>query len=316
LLSVSSPYDDALVRGVEALKKRNVPVIVGVRWQLDSDQPPTISPALSKHVRFGSPGVDVRNEPWILHLAVRRGLKDARPNLVLEAFAAAQHPDARAEYILDEATRVIEIRYWEPDSETSIGRRTKYASEFVPVSQAGPLAVPSSFPEIRPGDEVFGYYTSLPGDQYLDESTIDVVDLFRGRENTLSQLAGRILVLGTARKGDRDIHRYDDRPVAGVHGVAAGIESLVNQRFVRLPSQSESLLIPMLAASLGAIAACLPFSAGRKVLLVVVVLVAILGGCIVIFRTYGLFIDAPIPVLSVLMAFLLASTFKKSHSYS
>lgn len=298
-LGLESTYDPAFLRGVEQLRACDIPVIVGVRWALDDNGTQLISPALKDKVRYGAPDISSGEKNWIVYLGMQRGGNRVYPSLVLETYATVTHPHARAWYEILEGLNIVEIEYWDESTFTKV-------KELLQVSQIGASERQMITPEIMLGDVEIGYYVSLPDEEFRKSHTIDVVNLLRGDRAALESVADRILVVGTERESDNDYFSFKNKPVAGVHGIAAGIEALIQNKPVRIPTSPETTFICLAASTCGAFLGLLSLGRVKKTIWVCLSAGGVLVLCLLAFGQWNVYINPILPTL-IMLAGLLTS---------
>lgn len=110
----SEEYDPLFERGVVALRRRGIPVIVGARY-FDVNSEPLMTPSIRGMVHtWGSVASTSANylpRQYQILYAFRRGFEPPVPGLALAAYAASRFPDCRAAYELDPSRNLLRITY-------------------------------------------------------------------------------------------------------------------------------------------------------------------------------------------------------------
>lgn len=248
----ASEFDADLSRGIEALWRRGIGVVVGVKdWSVDERGRPEISPAVPAEARCGAMTADFDAAgEWAVELVFERGA-DRRPSLVLAAAAAYYQPDAEYEIGLDAHDKALALHFWERDPGDPRARRW-LANERFELTAIEPEPRDRPEGDLKAGD-VLGFFAfPLPSDAVLQHSTIEYGDVFAAPPERLREwFSGAVALVGDVRAG-RDRHAHPDgRTLAGCFGLAAALDALLGHAAIRTPAESHVLPLTLAGALTG-----------------------------------------------------------------
>lgn len=204
-------YDADFVRGVQALRKVNIPVVVAVpKWWHGPRDLPAIAPAIAREVSCGGVSVSVESVPWQVDLAVQRDTGRALPSLALEAACRARHPEVPAVVLMQPREQTVILRFERADAEHPGVVRSAGPDEIL---RRVPLAsLESAMPEVNlaAGDLVAVQYLLMPTPRQRQAATIAYSDLLKCDSAKLREwLGGKTLILGYVSDAE-EISTYAD----------------------------------------------------------------------------------------------------------
>ncbi len=301
-----SPHDDSFIVGAQALARAGVPLVVGVRtWELlPSGGPVLMSLAFRPFCTWGvfSAGLGA-NAPWRLDMAVKRRAQGTLPSLALSTLAAAEGFGARVVADLDESSRTISLRAWEPSAEAVGGRRVTEGGRLVQCSAVYSHA--SGDPEfgIASDDVIAAFVVEPPSDQDAAAITIDYAAALRMTDADLSRAVGGKIVLVSDHRSEADLRTTPGgRRLRGTYAHTAGIQALLQDSAIVIPREYPvTASLHALAFLGGAIGARYPWRhRGRWIRLAVLTLL-IVAVSVALFAGARVLIGPLVPVTAMVL---------------
>lgn len=252
----ATEHDPYFVRGVEALGRAGVPVVVAVApWWFDGA--PRLSPAIAPVVQWGGAIVDFDGDsPWKVELAAARVATEPLAGLSLAAAAAFRQPDAEYSVGLDTSRERLRVRYFRSDPQLPRARQWLDVFDEAALTAVAPARDMRNVEHgLQPDDLVAYLVVHLPDDATLSARTLDYQSMMSADEAELrKRVEGTLVMIGDFRSdrpaGDFFAH-HDGRTLHGCYGHAAALDLLLHNRSVRSPAAGAQWLLAALAAAAG-----------------------------------------------------------------
>lgn len=303
-------YDEAFVRGIQALK---APVVVGVRdydVNAEPDMCETIRQAVAGHGSLAIVRPDRLAGEIEVILAIERGFETPVPGLALAAFAAVRFPQCRPIPAIDPQARELEIRY---RKRIAARREARFQAQTDRIPLQRIIRVRDLEVEggLLPDDRVATAVFPLHSDEYWKQRTYDFVDVLTADTRQLRLwFNGRAVVIGQMIPG------VDEHPLLGggrtfgcrLHADALN-GLLTPVHFARVPARTLVLRNTLWSILAIALALILPI-AGRlplRRLAWVCLAVALLAACAVMLVAVAVHETWALEALDVLCVFALAT---------
>lgn len=310
------PFDrqlrQALVDLAAASESRSV--VIGLeRW---GDQPPPSlrAPEAPGAIRAACIRIhesDAGTPPMAQLAVLEPQERYALPSFALLLASLADRPGWEPQIILDRAHSRITTEFARTD-ESGVRRRHN-AALVLPDQVIQPL--PASDTRASASDRWVGLFPIQPAsEQALDSATKDAGDvLIMSPENLRAWIGGRTVILCDGRDGADSRFTYAGRSIPGAALQAATVESLLSDRFLRLPSTEAALLLTLIAAGIGSIVGALAASVTRGWTRITTTLLCLMFGsfAVLLAGSGGLllaaqaryFLNPVVIILSALLAF-------------
>ncbi len=311
----ASKFDIELARGIEALSRAGIPVVLGVpQWWADETGIPQLSPALRPLARWGCVVAGFDTVPWQVQLVLRRGPRDPLPSLSLASVAAYRHPEADASYQIDEPKQQVHTRY-HPSGNSQVSTKAWLAeSDELPLSvltRAAPGSAMASAPGVIDDDLIGIYLIHLPPEKVLLDSTLSYERVFRATpEERWQWFNGRVVLIGNLKR-DVDQHRYGPNDLfSGCYAHAVAIEGLIGQMMTPRSRPRSSLAIwdRVICGAMGAAVAL--FAWRRQYLLIPILCLLPLLIAFVLAEKERLLWNPMVPILVLVTAWAAATILK------
>ncbi len=249
----ASPYDDDLVRGLDALRAAGVPVVLATdTWSDDPELFPGVEPAIAgKAVVASNPGGFQPNN-WEYYLAVDKRAVMPRPSLALAIFAATLQPRAALSLRLDWASKALTLLFQDAANAEPRSRPTSGGVTRLRVSAIGAPGPGGADLGLEPDDVVAYYYLDIPDDAAIAAARIDYaralsVDL----ESLRSGVGGRIVLIADARPDDNYAGTPDGRTLCRTYAHALAVDQLLRDAPIRIPAPGTVSLLTVLSVLAG-----------------------------------------------------------------
>ena len=253
-----SPYDDAFVRGVEALRNipdKPCPVIVAANtWSFAGEHAPKFSSAIAAATHWGcTPASTLPDRPWEVYLALsREGLADPLPSLVVRTLAAFRRPTQELDLRLDPDHERLVLLYWHRAAGASGAKVPTDPPDYIRATGLRQTDEDCPALGIQPGDELARYRVPIPSDAILAAATSEYGDVFTADIDHLRrQVAGRIVLVCNQRDGPAPAQTPTGRLVYGSHLHATALERLVHDAGLRVAAPRDALTLTAAAALVG-----------------------------------------------------------------
>ncbi|MHC5002163.1 MAG: protein kinase domain-containing protein [Planctomycetota bacterium] len=303
-----TPWDEAFIAGIRALKDAGCPVIVGVpAWPLVDPGRPDLADSIGAHVRWGgaSVGADA-DRPWQLHVFAQRGGGPLRPSLAIATATAADEPDWNVSLALEPMTSEhrLRARYYRSDPANPAPPEshgsTLYALSWVDFDFSG-----AQLAGLRPGDTIGMLVFDVPTDAVLETATIDYEWALTADDDELRRAVhGRCVVIGGVGPDDKYYDTPDGRRVAGVYAQAVGLQELLSGRLIRF--RMGALALPLVALLGVLVAGVARDRRGPGLVLLVAAAAVVVAACVLVFLGYRYVVNPIVPLIALLGAFILA----------
>ncbi len=312
--STDSVFDDELLDGVLALRSRGIPVVVMTPWALGKNAVPPISHVIASEVLYGGaamhPGL-----PWIYVMAAQRGGGEVYPSLATAALAALEHTDVRGHVLYDLILRpekqVVELGYLEQDAHRVFERRRVESTQLRVTSISEEESTQLSNTGILKGDLTADYILHMPSDDVLDKSTTEIGEFFELDESAvINSFRDKVVVVGSTREEDNDLHEYDKKLIAGCYANAAAIDSAIRRTSINLPTGVGAVVIPLFAAIAGSAIALLLRKRSIALFCVAVGSATAIGVSATSYYRIGTYFDPLVAILTLAIAFFAARTLR------
>jgi hypothetical protein len=286
-----SDHDSGLIESLKRLDKARVPWAISLgQWPID-EEPSVIDDIKSDPAsRYGCACVADRAPEMMVDVALRRGLGDVAPSVEAVLMAQLRHPEflysdperprVRYEYLLNDASQELIIRYWVPKK--SDPTRRVYVAEPDTFRLTSVQPVPddsASDINCRKGDTIGYYLGDVPSDEVLAAHTLDWAAALGFSPQQLSAaVSGKIIVIGNMRAAARDVFGLGDRKVKGPQALAAAMVRVLANNPARTPDDFAQWETMIAAALVGAaVGRWTQGKLGRRCLVLSAVGVSMLG---------------------------------------
>lgn len=219
--------DEAFADGVDALKKKGVPVVVALEAiPLGKDESPVMSTIILPKVVTGAITFNGNERPWLYHLAVHRIEARSYPSIALAALLACEFPENP--YVLVPEDKKLLVRFVNQAAEP--GRVALFANTLVfdILGQFTVIKPPGAKDGTSIGDVVSGIEVVPPPLEWFPPSTMSYREIFTLDSSELrKRLANRYVLIGD-HENDQD-YGYESETVKeyrGYHAHALAIEQL------------------------------------------------------------------------------------------
>lgn len=305
----TSPYDSALLTGVQALEAQGVGVVMtSPEWHLDEEgrPDPDLTPVVRSYVRWGaSAGNLPSNAPWFLALAVQRGSAEPTPSLAVAATAAFYRPLADFNIVLDEHAERIQLVCWPIDRSLTYGpQRSREVCLLKPswIRRTAPDADPGL--GIEPGDLVADLVLDMPASAVLEASTIEYGRVLKADEAQLQAwFRDKLVIIGNQRTGVDRWQHSSGRTLSGCYAHAVGADALLRHVALQTPRVLEENAIPLSGAFLGAIIAVA--ARGRRGMLCILIATstfALAAAAVMLYRNVDYLVNPLVPWVGLIVA--------------
>jgi hypothetical protein len=306
----SEPFDRVLAEGVDALRQRGVPVVVGIEdWPRGALGDSHLCAALRGRVMYGGVTMDSRQGElaWLVHAALKpSGGSQVLPGLSLAAFSLSLAPGWIPTISIMWSAGVIELHYdrtLENPLATVNGGPEAIA---VRVSRGDTLA--SAIAGTQSGDRIMSIEIDLPSAGDLAAVTVLLQQAARASDEELKSLFDdKAVVIGNMRSDAGDRFQYPDRGEQfGCVAHAVAIGSMMNGPYSKTPTPALLTWLLFAGGASGALAVLLADRAWRRALLVFCVLAMWGSAILACYHGQGLVIDPWLQGLAVLAGALLS----------
>jgi len=230
-----SKYDEEFARGVEALRRAGIDVVVGVEHftQIIGGVPAVAPRFLNAGVKWGCLDNEFGPDGWLLPLAMQREGEPVRPSLPLITFASTKHPGANTTLQFDAypaELHHVTVEYAVPDPANASVSKVAGPPDSIWLTYFEFEADPPN-PHIVKGM----YAVDVPTDFARRTGTLDYGEAFTCSPDELQAICeGKIVLVGDARPDaiDRFEHPSGGK-LPGCYGLVAAIESLFSNTPVR-----------------------------------------------------------------------------------
>lgn len=302
-----SPHDEAWVRGADALRNADVPVVVGVpTWDLDGRVPLALSPVIARCVIPACIAAGLGSQaPWRLQLCAKRGPGNPQPSLALAAFAAFRNPQARAEFTLDVAERQIAILYYQSGAQTLLPRRLpaidRVRLTHLLTNDDGSGAHSAGF-GLEASDTIGLSQIEVAPTAEFERITIEYAEVFAAGPAQLREWFAKRLVLCADMRSGVDLHAHPDgRTLPGCYAHIASLGGMLAGTPIRATGIWQHVLQLLFAAGLGLIVGVKRATRPVSCWLAVLALLGLVAACSVAAFAWKHYLFNPFPAMLALV---------------
>ncbi|MFH1748394.1 MAG: protein kinase [Planctomycetota bacterium] len=227
-------YDSELLKGLEAMRAADIPVVIGAR-EFDINSEPKLCANIRKLVySYGSlasttPDTRAHTGAWVVPICFRRGFAKPVPGLAVAGFAAARHP--RADVDLEVHEHQVVLRYrrhqfqaGEPEWHTQTTR--------IPIMHVDKIERVMGAGMLQPGDLVFQMHIETIPPEAPATPRIPLEDVLDADRAQLQKWFDRqTIVVGDFLPSDQ-YSTVGDRKIFGCEVHVDAIRSLLAEMYV------------------------------------------------------------------------------------
>jgi hypothetical protein len=306
----TTDQDQLFLDGLLALKRANIPVVIGVKaWRFDNDGLPEINELFRPHVRWGCADAGFfASQPWQLFLCLQRGLSPPMPSLGLTAVAAHRYPDLNAAIRLSPSSSQVHVRYYRPNPKDP---RERVVSDEDVFTASTIRAVTAAEAEketdvnLKHGDLFAPFIFDVPPTETIERSAVNYEWVMTApAEDVARRLAGQMIVIGYTFDPNDMWHHADGRTLPGCYGHAAGIAALLSDNGVLIQRTSfRRWVVWPLAIVIGALAGMLLVSrVWARALVLVALAVMVFLICVIAYHTLQYRVNPFAPILAMVLS--------------
>lgn len=238
--------DAAFVAGVQALREKQVPVVVALqRWPLGDEVYPEMSDALREWTLQGGATVHGKQRPWLYHLALHRNAASGYPSIALAVVAAATRPN-RPFFLAKDGDQLSVVFLPTPQVYKGGAEQPDHGANAVrfEMNPIGGMVRPTGYTKIRlfdrvaldavpggdgtqVGDSVSGLAIVPPPVEWFQASTISYMEMYALSPADLRRrLEDRYVLIGDFANDARLAYAGSEEEYRGYHAHALAIELL------------------------------------------------------------------------------------------